>query len=502
MISLKDVRFEYRNNQSKDASCIGRVKDVNLTVAPGELILLCGTSGCGKTTITRMINGLIPHYYEGEISGSINVAGIDVFNEPIYETALKIGSVFQNPRSQFFTIDTMSELAFASENQGLPEKEIISRIQTTVADFQLESLMNKNIFHLSGGEKQRIACASVSVANPIIMVLDEPSSNLDHQTIQDLRDMIVKWKEKGKTVVIAEHRLYFLRDLIDQMVYMEKGKIKEVYCKAQVNSFSDQELREMGLRPFHLPTLQKRNKVVDAVDVQPDGLLKEKEIKWAEDDAADNNEKGVIIFDHFYFSYRKNKVLDIEQLAIPKNQIIALVGRNGSGKTTFARTLCGFEKKFKGRVWWNEKCYSSKKIAKQCYMVLQDVNHQLFTDSVLEEVLISMQSPSSEKAKDILKKLGLLDLQEMHPMALSGGQKQRVAIASAIASERPILIFDEPTSGLDLEHMHQVSESLKKLKAIGKSILVITHDHELINDCCDYVVQMRNGTVESQFPLK
>ena len=214
MIELKNINFRYAGG--KDT---GGLENINLTIPDGQVILLCGQSGCGKTTLTRLINGLIPNYYEGKLTGEVLLNGRNISRVPLYETAKYVGSVFQNPRTQFFTVDSTSELAFGCENQGLPEDEIAERIKSTVEQFGIDALMGKNIFHMSGGEKQKIACASVSVSNPHIMVLDEPSSNLDMSATEDLRRMMHLWKQQGKTIVIAEHRLYYLCNLIDRVLY-------------------------------------------------------------------------------------------------------------------------------------------------------------------------------------------------------------------------------------------------------------------------------------------
>lgn len=196
MIQLKNINFCYAGGENA-----GRLEQINLEIPDGQVVLLCGRSGCGKTTLTRLINGLIPNYYEGELSGEVLLDGKNISRLPLYETAKYVGSVFQNPRTQFFTVDSTSELAFGCENQGLPESEIIHRVKSTAVQFDMEDLLGKNIFRLSGGEKQKIACASVSVINPPVIVLDEPSSNLDQSATEDLRRMIRIWKQQGKTIV-------------------------------------------------------------------------------------------------------------------------------------------------------------------------------------------------------------------------------------------------------------------------------------------------------------
>lgn len=203
IIQISNVSFQYDNSEK------GALHDVSLTAEQGECILLCGESGCGKTTVTRLLNGLIPHFYEGTLSGTVEACGLQVQKEELYTIAEKVGSVFQNPRSQFFCLDTTSEVAFGCENMGLPEQEIKNRIEKVEEELKMEKLMGRNIFKLSGGEKQRVACASVSAMQPEIFVLDEPTSNLDLDAIEELKQTLLFWKKQGKTIVIAEHRLYW-----------------------------------------------------------------------------------------------------------------------------------------------------------------------------------------------------------------------------------------------------------------------------------------------------
>lgn len=462
MVELKNVSFEYPSGNESGGNFL---KDIDLNIKDGEFVLLTGPSGCGKSTIIRLINGLIPNYYEGKIEGKVSVDGETVSDKLLYELAGKMGTVFQNPRSQFFNVDTTSELAFLCENMGMEKKDIISRIEDTVNGFGIEKLIDRDIFGLSGGEKQKIACASIDVAKPELILMDEPSANLDAAAIQDLRKLLKIWKEQKKTVIIAEHRIAYLWDMIDRVVILKNGVITKDIDRSVIEKMTAEDVRKLGLRS----------------NVSEDPMSIKLNAPKAED--------KIVIRDLKYAYEKGNNVLDIKNLEIPCGQISAVIGRNGAGKTTFLNCFTGILKN-KGIMSFEGKDYKSKERLKQVFMVMQDVNHQLFAESVLEEVMISMPDENKEKAMEILASLDLAEYAERHPMSLSGGQKQRVAIACAVASGRKILVFDEPSSGLDYEHMMLTAEIMRKLKNSGKTVLIVTHDDELIRECCENVIRI------------
>ena len=461
MIQLENVNFTYNNSDK------GALKDVSITIGSGECVLLCGESGCGKTTITRMLNGLIPHFYEGEMHGTVTVCGMDVQKEEIYNISQKVGSVFQNPRSQFFCMDTTSEIAFGCENLGLPEKEIRERMNVVADQLEMDLLLDRDIFQLSGGEKQRVACASVSAMMPEVFVLDEPTSNLDIKSIEKLKQILSFWKDQGKTIVIAEHRLNWLQEVCDRVIYLKDGKVDWNLAIKEFMQFSSAQRKEFGLR-----TMENVAEKFEKEEI--------------------STKKGIECID-YQFSYDQELVFDIDNFTIPQNEIVAITGLNGAGKTTFVRCLCGLEKKFKGTTVLDGKKYKNKEMLKQCYMVMQDVNHQLFCETVEDEISLGAEDRPEEDKNDAMEQLGVSAFRQRHPMSLSGGQKQRVAIVSAILAEKEILIFDEPTSGLDYRHMIQTAECFKQLKSMGKSVLIISHDWELINKCCTYEMNFSQG---------
>ena len=463
-ISIKNVSFSYTD-------CIDDavLKDVNLQIESGECVVLAGESGSGKTTISKLINGLIPLYQSGTMAGDVLLGDKNTADMTLAEISKYVGSVFQNPRSQFFNVDTDSEIAFGCENLGVEPEEIRRRIDKTVKDFHLESLLGRNIFHLSGGEKQKIACASVNATDPDIFVLDEPSANLDLKTVDDLAEIIKLWKSRGKTVVVVEHRLHYLRDVADRIVYVKDGRVECEWTPAELEAKGPEYAASLGLRSIKL--------------VQLGGARA----------TASESQGESITFRNLKFSYQKKfPILDIPELSLPKGKITALLGHNGAGKSTLAQLVCGL------RGSWSQK-RAARKLG--TYLIMQDVNHQLFTESVLDEVLLGMHPKDETAAFEILESLNLKNYAEKHPMALSGGQKQRVAIASGVSSNRNLIVFDEPTSGLDYRQMLAVSATLKALANRGKTLFVITHDPELVLNCCHHVIRMDHGRIVEKYSL-
>lgn len=481
MIECQDVSFSYPASTLPDSErqAGGALKHISCTIEDGSFVLLCGTSGCGKTTMTRLFNGLIPHYHEGTYTGSVYLDGKDTRDLSLFDISLKVGSVFQNPRSQFFNVDTTSELAFGPENHGIAEDLVRDRVKRVAAQLKLEPLLDRSIFSLSGGEKQKIACGSAAAIDPDIYVLDEPSSNLDAYAIADFRQLLFTLKSQGKTIIISEHRLYYLSGLFDRVLYLKDGEIDGDYTAEEFCGLSAKQRDDMGLRPLDLAGLSE-------VEGTPQRM---NEAVWTIKNVS--------------FAYKHEpETLHITETSFPSGSATAIIGHNGAGKSTFARCLCGLEKHFKGTVQDQSKNYSRKERLKLCYMVMQDINHQLFTESVLDEILLSMRTEDKQRAREILQEMDLLPYEDCHPMGLSGGQKQRVAVASAIASERPMILFDEPTSGLDLFHMRQVANVVNQVANAGRTALVVTHDPEFILRCCNYVLHLEKGQIQESYSIE
>lgn len=462
MIELKNVCFSYQGQENDG------LHDISLKIADGECILFCGRSGCGKTTITRLINGLIPHFYTGELTGSVTVDGQNIGDLPMYQIAEKVGSVFQNPRTQFFNVDTDSEIAFGIENEARPSQELAVRVNQTASELHIEKLRDRNIFELSGGEKQKIAFASVYAMNPDIYLLDEPSSNLDMAAIHELQEHLRLIKAQGKTVLIAEHRLYYLMNVVDRIVYLEQGHIAGIFTSAEFKKLTDLERKAMGLRAIDLH--KEKPKDSSSVTIAP--AL---------------NIQNVSLY------YKKQRILENINLTAAPGEVIAVAGHNGAGKTTFSRTLCGLHKDCDGVFMWNGKDLGFKQRLKLSYMVMQDVNYELFAESVESEASFGIKNPDHRVVEQSLTELGLIPFRDRHPNTLSGGQKQRVAVVVSMVCNKELLVFDEPTSGLDYDSMVQVADLIHKLSYAGKIVFVVTHDYEFICRTCSRVLRFEEG---------
>lgn len=471
MIKFENVTYSYQTDSKTK-----NLDSVNLEILDGQCILLCGKSGCGKTTLTRLLNGLIPNFYEGDLDGQVTLNGSSIFDLPMYEISRRVGSVFQNPRTQFYTVNTTSEIAFGCENLGINRPEIEERVNAAAKDLHIEGLLNKNIFNLSGGEKQIIAFASIYAMSPDVYVLDEPSSNLDMQAVEKLRKMLSFLKKQGKTIIIAEHRTYYLKELVDKALYMEQGKIVEEYSMDELAQFTTEEQVQSGIRTVDLFSC----KTFDRPLPPTRSRLELKDLR---------------------FSYGTTETLHIPHMEIPSGRITAIIGRNGAGKSTFISCLCGLLKKQKGQIYMNGKAQKGKDRINKSYLVMQEVNHQLFSDSVEEEIILGAKESDPEKLDTIMESLDLAPFSEQHPMTLSGGQKQRVIIASAMFCGKKILFFDEPTSGLDFCHMMKTCQLLRELQNEETYLFIITHDYEFITSVCDSVIHIEHGHIEEQYDM-
>ncbi|MEB3073558.1 ABC transporter ATP-binding protein [Parvimonas sp. C2] len=456
MVEIENLSLSYGNNKEV-------LKNISLNIEKGECVLLTGKSGSGKSSIINSINGLAVRYDGASIDGSIRIGNKDIKNLKLYEISMLVSSVFQNPKTHFFNVNTTLELLFYLENIGLSRDEMDKRLTEMLKLFPIEHLLNRDIFKLSGGEKQILCIAASYISGTEIIVLDEPSSNLDEENIKLIKEMLAQLKDMGKTIIISEHRIFYLMDIIDRIFLIKDGEIQSEYTKIDFMKFSTRKLNELGLR-------DKIKTKLTVPEIKNSGSFNVKNIE-------------------FKFNGVDNKLL-FKNILFEMGKIYGIVGTNGLGKSTLLRCLIGCERKSKDEIYLDGKRLSKTDRIKISSLVMQDVNHQLFTDSVMSEVSLGIKNVEISYVEDILKKLDLYELKDCHPMSLSGGQKQRVAIASVLYKNSKLLFFDEPTSGMDYYNMMNISHLINECKSNEKIIFIVSHDQEFLNSIADYIVYL------------
>ena len=462
MIELKQVRFLYAESDKG-------VSDISFSVKDGECVVLTGPSGGGKTTLTRLINGLAPSYYSGTIHGEITLNQTSLQDIPNWKIGREIGSVFQDPKSQFFSSELAGEVAFGCENYGLSSAEIREKADGAIRSFGLDRFRDCPLDILSSGEKQRTAIASVYALSPHTYVCDEPTANLDEKGTAELASALKKLKSEGRTLIIAEHRLSWLTEIADRFLYIANGKLLWERTNQEMGSLTEEERIQYGIRE-----IQKSQ-----IEVPP---------------LPQNISNPILSAEGIGFKRGKKKIFEGVNLSLQRGQIVAVTGQNGAGKTSLAMTLAGLLKESGGEIRVDGKKEPPAHRRKKIWYSSNDTGTQFFTDSVTDELLLGVKPDEAklDRARELLKQLGLYAYKDCHPASLSGGQKQRLSIACGILSDRPILILDEPTSGLDGGNMEIIADVLEEEANYGRSILVITHDTEWINRCCSYIYALNS----------
>ena len=503
MIELKDFSFQYK------AQSEPTLKNLNLTIYKGEKVLIVGPSGSGKSTIGQCLNGIIPNIYKGTSSGQFLIQGKEAFNLSIYEKSHLVSTVLQDTDGQFIGLSVAEDLAFALENDMVELGTMKERVQSWAERLDLMKLLDHRPQDLSGGQKQRVSLAGVLIDESPILLFDEPLANLDPKSGQDIIDLIDQiHEEQGTTTIIIEHRLEdVLYRPVDRVILINQGQVL-------FNGRPDELLRttllaENGIRePLYLTTLRQLGQDINQLehlDRLDDIQLDDVNCVIPEANFTKTGEAEELLkLEKISFAYQENHpILKNVSLTIPKGQRLAIVGKNGAGKSTLAKAICGFittEGQYTSR-GEDIKQESVKERAERVGYVLQNPNQMISTNMIFDEVALGLRLRSvaeediKERVYQALKTCGLYEFRKWPISALSYGQKKRVTIASILVLGPEILVLDEPTAGQDQRNYTDIMEFLDSLQEKGHTIVMITHDMQLMLDYSDRALVVSDGQI-------
>jgi energy-coupling factor transporter ATP-binding protein EcfA2 len=505
LIRLREFSFSY-NGAERPA-----LNRITLTIEDGQFILITGASGGGKSTLCRVFNGLVPHFYGGKISGQAEVQGMDILETPPKELATRVGMVFQDPENQLVTTDVEREIAFGLENLGYPRNLIARRIEEALDTAGIAHLRFARHQELSGGEKQKVAIASVLALHPEILVLDEPTSELDPQSAEEVLRLLERLNDElGLTVILIEQRLDRVAHLVDRLLVMGNGQIIADGTPREVMG-GDTEGLGIGLPPVIrlMRRLQGKELALNGLPLTvKDARLQLqkalKGVKPAEFADAGANLKPVLNVDKLWFSYGERAALRNINLAIERGGFIGIMGRNASGKTTLVKQFNGLLRPTRGRVRLEGVDTNQSTVAElsqKVGYVFQNPNDHLFADSVEDEIAFSLRNRGAEEAEiakaveNMLNEFELGRYRKSYPRNLSGGEKQRVALASVLAGQPEIVVLDEPTRGMDYILKKKLINYLDDYRRRGNTVIMVSHDVETIAECAQRVVLLSEGRV-------
>ncbi|HEM6045673.1 TPA: ABC transporter ATP-binding protein [Streptococcus suis] len=502
IIEFKDFTFRYQAQQEPT------LKDIQLTIYQGEKVLIIGPSGSGKSTIGQCLNGIIPNIYKGEHSGSLLLDGQGAFNLSVYDKSLLVSTVLQDTDGQFIGLSVAEDLAFALENDMESQVVMKQKVGDWAERLSLTDLLAHRPQDLSGGQKQRVSLGGVLIDESPILLFDEPLANLDPKSGQDTIDLIDRLhKQEGTTTIIIEHRLEdVLYRQVDRVVLIDDGRI--LFNGGPDDLLRTSLLQENGIRePLYLSTLRalgypiaqaERLSSVWEIDIEALNIASLPALHF------ENGEKEVLLeVKHLHFSYPNKQVLTDIQLTIHKGERLAIVGKNGAGKSTLAKVLCGFIQG-EGEILWKGQSIkedSVKERAERIGYVLQNPNQMISQTMIFDEVALGLrmrgvtEEEIEHRVHHILKVCGLYPFRNWPISALSYGQKKRVTIASILVLNPEIILLDEPTAGQDQRHYREMMEFLDQLNAQGHTIVMITHDMQLMLDYSDRAVVVVDGQI-------
>ena len=503
MIELKDFSFQYK------AQSEPTLKNLNLTIYKGEKVLIVGPSGSGKSTIGQCLNGIIPNIYKGTSSGQFLIQGKEAFNLSIYEKSHLVSTVLQDTDGQFIGLSVAEDLAFALENDMVELETMKERVQSWAERLDLMKLLDHRPQDLSGGQKQRVSLAGVLIDESPILLFDEPLANLDPKSGQDIIDLIDQiHEEQGTTTIIIEHRLEdVLYRPVDRVILINQGQV--LFNGRPDELLKTTLLAENGIRePLYLTTLRQLGQDIDQLehldrleDIELTGVNRSiPEATFTKTGEAEE----LLKLEQISFAYQENHpILKNISLSIPKGQRLAIVGKNGAGKSTLAKAICGFittEGQYTSR-GEDIKQESVKERAERVGYVLQNPNQMISTNMIFDEVALGLrlrgvaEEDIKERVYQALKTCGLYEFRKWPISALSYGQKKRVTIASILVLGPEILVLDEPTAGQDQRNYTEIMEFLDSLQEKGHTIVMITHDMQLMLDYSDRALVVSDGQI-------
>ena len=503
MIELKDFSFQYK------AQSEPTLKNLNLTIYKGEKVLIVGPSGSGKSTIGQCLNGIIPNIYKGTSSGQFLIQGKEAFNLSIYEKSHLVSTVLQDTDGQFIGLSVAEDLAFALENDMVELETMKERVQSWAERLDLMKLLDHRPQDLSGGQKQQVSLAGVLIDESPILLFDEPLANLDPKSGQDIIDLIDQiHEEQGTTTIIIEHRLEdVLYRPVDRVILINQGQV--LFNGRPDDLLRTTLLAENGIRePLYLTTLRQLGQDIDQLehldrleDIELTGVNRSiPEATFTKTGEAEE----LLKLEQISFAYQENHpILKNISLSIPKGQRLAIVGKNGAGKSTLAKAICGFittEGQYTSR-GEDIKQESVKERAERVGYVLQNPNQMISTNMIFDEVALGLrlrgvaEEDIKERVYQALKTCGLYEFRKWPISALSYGQKKRVTIASILVLGPEILVLDEPTAGQDQRNYTDIMEFLDSLQEKGHTIVMITHDMQLMLDYSDRALVVSDGQI-------
>ena len=502
-ISFNQFTFQY------DAQAEATLKDISFDIAKGEKVLILGPSGSGKSTLAQCLNGIIPNIHKGQAQGQVRIDGQDIFKQSIYDKSQLVSTVLQDPDGQFIGLTVAEDLAFALENDCADQSEMKDKVALWAERLDLTSLLNHRPQDLSGGQKQRVSLAGVLIDESPILLFDEPLANLDPKSGQETIDLIDKiHKEVGATTIIIEHRLEdVLYRPVDRILLVNEGE--PIFNGSPDELLSSTLLLENGIRePLYVTVLRQLGfdtrsaqnlSQLDALDLSdlalPDRVLKDKK---------DSSSDSILKVEGLSVSYGDNPAI-IEDLSfsLKKGERLAIVGKNGAGKSTLAKALCGFVPS-QGKLTYKGQDISQDSIAERSErigFVLQNPNQMISQTMIFDEVALGLRLRGIEEAEveervhEVLKTCGLYSFRKWPISALSFGQKKRVTIASILVLKPEIIILDEPTAGQDYKTYTDIMNFLDSLQKQGHTIVMITHDMQLMLEYSDRCLVVVEGKI-------